>query len=200
MPSRSPDSGPDASSACDVEQRPGVLLFASSPPRRCARRRRTPAGRRRPPRARAPRPGPSRRALGGGDDGGLDRLATGRQLAQRRRLQVAEHRHRHRARDRRRGHDQDVRLDLGAVDERRPLLDPEPVLLVDDEQSEVGELHVLLDQRVRADDDAGLAGRGVVQRLLARLGAERAGEQLYPGRVRRLPRACRPARGRPAVR
>ena len=74
-----------------------------------------------------------------------------------------------------------MRLDLGAVDERRPLLDPEPVLLVDDEQPEVGELHVLLDQRVRADDDAGLAGRGVVQRLLAGLGAERAGEQLHPG-------------------
>ena len=48
------------------------------------------------------------------------------------------------------------------------LLDAEAVLLVDHDQPEVGELDVLLEQRVRADDDAGRAGRGVEQRRPAR--------------------------------
>ena len=43
------------------------------------------------------------------DDGGGDRLPPGRQLAQRRGLEVAEHRHRNGARDRRRGHHEHVR-------------------------------------------------------------------------------------------
>ena len=47
---------------------------------------------------------------------------------------------------------------LGA--ERGALLDPEPVLLVDHDQSEVGELRARTQQGVGADDDAGLPGRG----------------------------------------
>ena len=43
---------------------------------------------------------------------------------------------------------------LGAPHERVALLDAEAVLLVDDEQSEPGELDVLLQERVRADHDA----------------------------------------------
>ena len=41
----------------------------------------------------------------------------------------------------------------------------EAVLLVDDDQAEVGELDALAEQRVGADDDAGLAGRDRSQRL-----------------------------------
>ena len=44
------------------------------------------------------------------------------------------------------------------------LLDAEAVLLVDDDQAEVVELDAVLDQRVRADDDAGVAGDDVEQR------------------------------------
>ena len=42
--------------------------------------------------------------------------------------------------------------------EGAPLLHAEPVLLVDDGEREVGERHGLLEHRVRADDDPGLAG------------------------------------------
>ena len=45
------------------------------------------------------------------------------------------------------------------------LLDAEAVLLVDDDEAEVGELDVLLEQRVGADDDAGLAADDVEQGL-----------------------------------
>ena len=41
--------------------------------------------------------------------------------------------------------------------QRVPLLHPEPVLLVDHDQAQVVELHLVLDQRVRADHDPGLA-------------------------------------------
>ena len=50
---------------------------------------------------------------------------------------------------------QDVRR--AALGERPALLDAEAVLLVDDRDGEVGELDILLDQRVRADDDVRLA-------------------------------------------
>ena len=65
-----------------------------------------------------------------------------RQLAERRDLEVAEHRHRHGPRDRRRGHHEQVRRPVGLGAQRVPLLDAEPVLLVDDDQPEVGELHL----------------------------------------------------------
>ena len=47
---------------------------------------------------------------------------------------------------------------LAAAAQRVPLLHAEPVLLVHHDQAEVGEPDAVLDQRVRADDDAGLAG------------------------------------------
>ena len=50
---------------------------------------------------------------------------------------------------------------LGA--QRGPLLDPEPVLLVDHHQPEVGELHAGAEQGVGADHDAGLARGGAGQ-------------------------------------
>ena len=44
--------------------------------------------------------------------------------------------------------------------------DAEALLLVDDQQPEVAELHVLRQQAVRADDDLDLARREVLERLL----------------------------------
>ena len=105
-----------------------------------------------------PRPVEPGGAFGHRDDGRLDRLSTGGELAERRDLQISEHRHRDGARDGRGRHDQHVGCHLGAVDQRCPLLDAEPVLLVDDQQTQLGELHVVLDQRMGADDEAGLAG------------------------------------------
>ena len=80
-------------------------------------------------------------------------------LARRRRLrdlgdgEVAVHGERERARDRRRGHVQHVRR--APLAQRLALLDAEPVLLVDDGDREIAQLDVLLDERVRADDDVG---------------------------------------------
>ncbi|GMA88783.1 hypothetical protein GCM10025868_40330 [Angustibacter aerolatus] len=64
---------------------------------------------------------------------------------------------------------------LGA--QRVSLLDAEPVLLVDDHEAEVGELHVLLQQGVRADHDARLAGRRLQQAPASDGGGLGAGEQ-----------------------
>ena len=49
------------------------------------------------------------------------------------------------------------------------LLDAEPVLLVDDDQAQLGEPDAVLDQRVGADDDARLTGLRVQHRLPLRL-------------------------------
>ncbi len=111
------------------------------------------------------------------DDVGLDRRAPGRQLGQRGDLEVAEHGHRDGARDRGRGHHEHVGRLAGLVGEGRTLLDAEAVLLVDDDQAEVGEGHVLLEQRVGADHDAGLAARDVEQRLPALALGHRTGQQ-----------------------
>ena len=57
-----------------------------------------------------------------------------------------------------------MRIDAELAD-AGPLVDAELVLLVDDHQAEPGELHVLLHQRLRADDQIDLAGLDAVQRL-----------------------------------
>ena len=64
-------------------------------------------------------------------------------------------------------HDEQVRGLLALAAQGVALLDAEAVLLVDDDQAEVVELHLVLDQGVGADDDAGLAGDQVEQRLAA---------------------------------
>jgi hypothetical protein len=98
------------------------------------------------------------RSLRHWDDVRRDRRSPGRQLGEGGHVEVTEDRHSHGARDRRRGHHEHVRPAVPRlVAQRVPLLDAEPVLLVDDDQPEVGELHPVLQQRVRADDDAGLA-------------------------------------------
>ncbi len=87
-----------------------------------------------------------------------DRCASGGQLSQRGDLQVAEDGHRHRARNRGGGHDQQVRPPVPRlIAQRIALLHAEPMLLVDHHQAEVGELHLLFEQRVGADHDPGLA-------------------------------------------
>ncbi len=85
-----------------------------------------------------------------------DRPAAGRQLGKRGDVQVTEDGHGHRARNRRRGHHQHVRPAVaGLLAQRVPLFHAEPVLLVDHHQPEIGEPHLLLEQRMRADQDPG---------------------------------------------
>ena len=55
------------------------------------------------------------------------------------------------------------------------LLDAEAVLLVDDHQREVGEVDPVLEQRVRPDDDPGLAGE---MQITVELGASIVGTEL----------------------
>ncbi len=106
-----------------------------------------------------PAPGPvqERRLVRGRHDVRRDRRPAARQLGEDRRVQVAVDGHRDRTRDRRRGHHEHVRRHVGLGPQRVPLLDAEPVLLVHDDQAEIGEVDALVEQRVRADDDAGTA-------------------------------------------
>ena len=119
----------------------------------------------------------------GGYDVGLHLAPARRQLGDRRGVEVAEDRHRDRARDRGGRHHQHVGRRAGLAAERGSLLDAEPVLLVDHDQPEVGELHLLLEQRVGADDDARLAAGRLCECLPARRGVERPGQQRHPGGV-----------------
>jgi hypothetical protein len=65
--------------------------------------------------------------------------------------------------------------------ERRALLHPEAVLLVNDDQAQLGELHALLQQRVRAHHDASVPRRGVEQCRAATARTQRSGQELHPG-------------------
>ena len=88
----------------------------------------------------------------------LDRLAAGRKLVDHAHIEVGEVRQRQRARDRRGRHHQVVRRMALAL-EHRALPHAELVLLVDDDQAEVGELDVFLNQRLRADGEVNFAVR-----------------------------------------
>ena len=92
-----------------------------------------------------------------GDPRGHDRLAVRRRQRELADVEVAVDGQRQRARDRRRGQVQDVRA--ASLDERASLADAEAVLLVDDGDGEVVEVDLLLDERVRADDELGVARR-----------------------------------------
>ena len=160
-PTRSPASGPSASSGPTSSTAAGAALVRRAPsvvgrPRSGSRRRR-PGGRRRPPRGPAPRRGRARPAAPAGRRSSAPRR--GRPGA---RLSVEVSRSPNTVIATVRGIGVAVitstcggRAGLGA--QRGALLDAEAVLLVDDHQPEVGELHVLLEQGVRADHDAGLA-------------------------------------------
>ena len=104
-----------------------------------------------------------------------DRLAVGRRQRELRDLEVAVDGQRERARDRRRGQVEDVRAP--PLDERRALRDAEAVLLVDDRDREVAEVDLLLDQRVRADDDLRVPGGDQLPRGRVLLRAQRARER-----------------------
>ena len=99
------------------------------------------------------------------DDVGLNRQPIFRRRLDDRHVADADERHVQRPRNRRRAHRQHVHF-------LPELLDPflvshaEPLLFVDDEQSEIAELHVLRQQAVRADDDVDLAGGQIGERLL----------------------------------
>lgn len=104
-----------------------------------------------------PRPGQPGRLLGLEDRARLDGLAPARKFAQRRGLQVSVGGQRQRPRDRGRRHHQQMRRDAlrGLGPQPVSLLDAEPVLLVDDHHAEVVEFDGVLQQRMRADHDAG---------------------------------------------
>ena len=61
--------------------------------------------------------------------------------------------------------------------ERAALVDPEAVLLVDDDQAEIGERDGVLDERVGADHDQRLARRDRLERLGLDVRLERSGQQ-----------------------
>ena len=63
--------------------------------------------------------------------------------------------------------------------------DAEALLLVDDEQAEILELHRFLQQLVRADDEVDLAGGQVVERLFLLLRRAEPGEDVDRDRERR---------------
>ncbi|MNM79225.1 hypothetical protein D3C81_911520 [compost metagenome] len=87
---------------------------------------------------------------------GLDRQPLLRRGGDHRKIAQAFQRHAQRARDRRGGQRQDV--DLGAQRLQRFLLaHAEAVFLVDDDQAQALELHVVGEQLVRADDDVDAA-------------------------------------------
>ena len=87
-------------------------------------------------------------------DAGPDRDPAGRRRPQVGHVEVGVEDLAERPRDRRRGHQQDVRRAAAGLRlERAALVDPEAVLLVDDDEAEVGERDRFLDQRVGADDD-----------------------------------------------
>jgi hypothetical protein len=69
------------------------------------------------------------------------------------------------------------------VPQRRPLLDTEAVLLVDDDHSQRSEHHIVLDQGVRADHDVDGPVFESGSDLLAGGGLHLAGQQLDPDRA-----------------
>lgn len=101
----------------------------------------------------------------GGDDMAGDGRAAGGELVEDGGLQVAEDGHRDRTGNGGGRHDQEVRRLLPLGTQRVALFHAEAVLLVDDDQAEVVELDLVLDQRVGADDDPGLARDEVEQGL-----------------------------------
>ncbi len=102
-----------------------------------------------------------------GGEARLDGRAAGGQLVEDGDIEVAVESERERARDGRGGEDEDVRrvaVGGGFVHEAFALEDAEAVLLVDGDEAEAGELDLVFDQRVRADDELGFAGANAFER------------------------------------
>ncbi len=111
-------------------------------------------------------------------DPGLDRDPSLRLRAQIGDIEIGVHDLAERARDRGRGHEQDVRRGSSRLGlELAALLDPEPVLLVDDDQPEVGERDPVLEQGVGSDDDLCAAVGERLQRVPGSSRAERPGQE-----------------------
>ncbi|CAB5041515.1 unannotated protein [freshwater metagenome] len=114
---------------------------------------------------------------------GGDRCPAPRKLGESGHLEIPEHGHRDSSGDRGRRHDQD----MGALvithlrRERRPLLDPEPVLLVDHDKAKVEELHSVLEQCVSSDDDAAVSDADVQEHLATTARRQRSGDERHPG-------------------
>ena len=136
--------------------------------------------------------------LSTGHDVRGDRRPPGGQLAQGGGLQVAEHGHRDGARDRRGRHDQHVRRLAPLARSASRCSTPNRCCSSTTTSPRSANWHVLLEQRVRADDDAGLAawprpaGPCGVGRGLA------AGQQRHPGAHVGAAEHARPRRGRRA--
>ena len=91
------------------------------------------------------------------DHHGLDRLTTGRQFVEPAHVHLTILRQGQRARDRRRGHRQRMRRAPSLGRERKTLLHPETVLLIDDHKAKVAVGHAVLKDRVGADKNVNLA-------------------------------------------
>ncbi len=98
-------------------------------------------------------------------DDGAHGAAIDRRRRDEREIAQAGDGHLQRARDGRRGQRQDVDLRADLLDALL-VRDAEALLLVDDEQAQVLEVHVLREQAVRADDDVDLAVLEADERLL----------------------------------
>ena len=125
--------------------------------------------------ARFPDPQDHLVAAGVGEYDGAHRGASRRQLVDHRDVEVRVRGHRERPRDRRRRHDQLMRPPVAGralLPQTQPLVHAEAMLLVDDRNRERGEFDALLEQRVRADHDPGVAaahrGEGLAPRPRAR--------------------------------
>ncbi len=104
--------------------------------------------------------------------------AARRQLINHAHFQVAIDGERERAWDGRRRHHQHVRIAAaGLLHQREALPYAEAVLLIHDDQAEVGKVDFVLDQRLGADDELGLATQDAAARTALFRGIERAGEQ-----------------------
>ena len=106
---------------------------------------------------------------------GVDLLPAGGLFAQFGNVHVAEIGQHQRARDRRRGEHQKIDR-LAFARQREPLMHAEAVLLVDNGEREIVKRHVVLEQRVGADDQIDIAGGERRQNLGAFAAALAAGE------------------------
>ncbi len=104
-------------------------------------------------------------------DVGEDRLAVRRRRLEERQVADADERHLQRARDRRGGEREDVDVRLHLL-HRLLVLHTEALFLVDDEEAEVLELHVVREEPVGADDAVDLAGLDALDDLLGLAGGE----------------------------
>ena len=117
---------------------------------------------------------------------GLRRDAPGRLFVQSADIQIAIDGERQGARNGRGGHDQRVR----AITLRRqahPVRHPEAVLLVDHHQAQIGKIHAVLEQRMRAAHHVHRARSHAFHDLAARLALVATGQRhhRYPGRLQK---------------